>query len=70
MTLIQSGGLIEGTKGGVSSKQCTACSLLLQETAVQFLLYYCGECKKRSRQLPGLGHVITPPSSSCLYADQ
>lgn len=37
MNLIQSGGLMECTIGDVSSKQCTACSLLLQR-AVQFFI--------------------------------
>ncbi len=73
MNPIQSGGLMECTIGDVSSKQCTACSLLLQR-AVQFLLYYCDERLKKKkktdrqtyidRQIPGLDHVITPSQLS------
>lgn len=64
-------GLMGGTKGCVSSKQWTACSLLLWKRAVQFLLYYWDEWGKKEMKLPGPGHVITPPSSlPALYADQ
>ena len=40
---------MERTMGDVrSGKQRTACSLPLQR-AVQFLLYYCDECKKKTK---------------------
>ena len=70
INLIQSGGLMECTIGDVNSKQCTACSLLLQR-AVQFTIHYwvesaCEEFKSQARFQDWVMWLLLPPLPACM----